>query len=202
MYVIRKKDSKATIHIDSQPAHCLVSGSTIYPEFDEENMELGWTDKNYIPAYYDIDAEGRLKEIPIEEAASRSWHQLAPTQELVDGKIVTKDEDRLIKEGLLDLAALKAQLAENVSRAAFEQRARLIPDYKLQNAALGVYADDRPEKYRATIAAFRDEVHRIEEAILRAKTAKELRSIRPNFPEAIVDSATPPTEKKLARKKQ
>jgi hypothetical protein len=62
----------------------------------------------------------------------------------------------------------------------------LIPDYKLQNAALGIYDKQTAAAYRATVNAFRAEVHRLEKEIESASTLGELRSIEPKFPETVL----------------
>ncbi|MEK6210040.1 MAG: hypothetical protein AABM64_06660 [Pseudomonadota bacterium] len=201
MHLIRDKKSKQVLFIDYAATADPQPGAAVYPAFDPATMEVGWTDQSYIPAFHDIDAAGRVVELDLDEAARRGLYQPDPTQKLVGGKLVAKSDKELVAEGLLDLAAMKAQAIEACSKAALELRAKLIPDYKLQNAALGVYDDDRLPAYRATIEAFRAEVHRLEAAIEKAKTLQDLRAITPKFPDSIISAPAGPPEDKPRRKK-
>jgi hypothetical protein len=65
-------------------------------------------------------------------------------------------------------------------------RQKLIPDYQLQNAVLGVYDEARRTVYQTTIAAFRDEFYRLKTAVENASTLAELEAITPAFPAGIV----------------
>jgi hypothetical protein len=199
MHLIRDRKSKQVLFIDYGASAAPLPGAAVYPAFDPARMEVGWTDQTYIPAFHDIDAAGNVVELDLDEAARRGLYQPAAHEKIVKGKIVAKSDKELVDEGIVDLPAMKAQLAEACSKAAFELRAKLIPDYKLQNATLGVYDDERVEAYRATVAAFRAEVKRLEGAIEKAKTLQELREIKPKFPDAIVGEPAP--EDKPRRRK-
>lgn len=187
MYLIRDRKSKQILFIDYAAQPAPTTGEAVYQGFDSTTMEIGWTDKTHIPAYCDIDATGRIVELNLDEAARRGWHRLGATQKLVNGKIVTKNEEELINEGLIDLELIKTQTIEACSKAALDLRTKLIPDYKLQNAAMGVYEEDRLPAYRATIQAFRNEFHRLKAAIEKAQSISELKLVAPQFPTSIVE---------------
>lgn len=76
-----------------------------------------------------------------------------------------------------------------INAQALTERAALAPDYQLLNAGLGVYDAERAMVLRATVNAFRSEVHRVEAAIDKAKSAKDVDGIVPKFPARLIDSA-------------
>jgi hypothetical protein len=65
-------------------------------------------------------------------------------------------------------------------------RRQLVPDHQLLNAGIGLYDDDRSQSLRDTVQAFRDEYHRLEGLVAKAKSVKELDAIKPAFPTALV----------------
>lgn len=188
MHVIRNKHSKQVLHIDYAVSEGPLPGGAVFADFEPDSMELGWTAGKHIPSYFDIDERQHVVELPLHEAAARGLHQLGPSQKLVDGEIVDKTEDELVAEGFITLEAIKTQLTEAYSKAAFQLRAQLIPDYKLQNAALGVYDDKQVAEIRATVAAFRAEFYRLKELIEKATSASALKAIEPKFPTAVVQA--------------
>lgn len=189
MHVIRDRNTKKTLYIDHSSMERAVTGDVIVDWYDDKDMELGWSDKKYIPAYYDIDSKGEIIELSLDEAAGRGLYQLSSEQKIVKGKIVDKEKDELIKEGLLDIDELKKSMLSNLSQAALVLRNKLIPDYKLNNAILGLYDDKRKADYRATIEAFRAEYHRLEEMVNKAKSYKQLTELEPRFPDHIIEAA-------------
>jgi hypothetical protein len=92
----------------------------------------------------------------------------------------------VVELSLIDLAAVKSELVRTCTQLALESRAKLLPDYKLQNAAIGVYPEEQVASFRATIDAYRAEVHRLEGQIRDAKSLAELRELAPRFPEQLL----------------
>lgn len=88
-------------------------------------------------------------------------------------------------EDTIDLELKKMEMTQKFSDLSFQERRRILPDYKLQNALLGVYDQDEKEKYQKLIKAFRDEFYRLKSKVEKAKSRKSLDKIIPNFPEAI-----------------
>lgn len=84
------------------------------------------------------------------------------------------------------LGYIKKELIHYYTTYSFQSRASLIPDYKLQNAVLGVYDEETLASYRTTIQRFRDEFYRIKEAIESAKTLEELKAVKADFPTEII----------------
>ena len=106
-----------------------------------------------------------------------------------------------IKDGIVvDLDPRPAPTLEEVRAArlrwltdlALSERDRIAPDYQLLNAGLGLYDAARTQALRATVQAFRDEVHRVEAAIAKAQSVKEIESLKPVFPTALLHPPAPP----------
>ncbi len=186
MHVIRDKQTHEVLYVDYSPSDTPRRGAAIYPDFDAQRMEVGWTGESYIPAWFDIDEQGVIQELDLIEAVKRGLYQLEPGQKLVDGKIVDMDRAELVEEGLLQLDDLKQRMLEYYEALSFQKRKELIPDYKLNNAALGVYDDRRMADYQVTIQAFREEAKRIARLINAATTVADLESIEENFPAKIL----------------
>lgn len=169
MYVVRSKQTGEILHQEpSVPGERTRKAQDVFPDFDPRTMEFGRSDQPSIPAWFTIE-RGKVREAE-------------PPPEAVPA---AEDEaDVEVPELPLDQA--KALLLEHYSAMSMDLRAQLIPDYKMQNAALGVYDDERTAAIRDTVAAFRDEYHRLEEAVQKAGSLKELARLRPRFPKAEV----------------
>lgn len=188
MHVIRDKKTTKILHIDYSRTDSAEAGKDVYQGFDADSMEIGWTAESYIPAWFDIDKKGLIRELDLDEAAVRGLYQLEPGQKLVDDKIVDMDNAELIDAGLLQLDDMKQQMREYFNALSFQKRQEIIPDYKLNNASLGVYDEQRIADYRVTIQAFRDEAKRITASIDDATGAAELEAIEAGFPSAILSA--------------
>jgi hypothetical protein len=185
MYVIRDRKTKAVLDIAQSVPGETKEPKEVFPGFDPDAMEFGRSETAAIPARFEIE-RGIVKEVeepkPAREAAARvaSAAELPPLDEL------------------------KASLLAQLSEQSFVQRRALIPEHELQNAALGIYDEPRTAAIRATVKAFRDEYHRLEEAIGKAKSPRDLQTLKLNFPTQLVASdappATPPVAKKTTRK--
>lgn len=186
MHVIRDKKSAKILYIDYSHTESASSGELVYQGFDSSTMELGWTPESYIPAWFDIDKKGVIHELDLDEAADRGLYQLEPEQKLVKGKIVDKDNAELVEEGLLRLNDIKQELVEYYNALSFHKRNELIPDYKLNNAVLGVYDDQRMADYKVTIQAFREESKRIAGLINEATKVADIEAVEENFPTSIL----------------
>ncbi len=184
MHVVREKKSGQVLFIDYSSSGKPRAAKSVYPLFDPSKMELGWTRERHIPADFDIDEKGRIVPIPVERLVSEGRVTPAPDQKVVNGRIVGKSIAELVTGGLLSLEEVKKGYLERFSHEAFLFRQQLIPDYKLQNAALGVYDEQTAESFKRTIAAFRQEFYRLKEAVEKAASVAELEAIAPNFPAA------------------
>ena len=79
------------------------------------------------------------------------------------------------------LDKLKQQKIEYFSQLAFDERAKILPEYKLINASLGVYDAIETERIRQIVEAFRSEYYRLEALCKQAKSAEELELIESNY---------------------
>jgi hypothetical protein len=165
MFVIRDKKSKAVLHIQKRAPGEHRKPEEIFPGFDPKTMEFGRSEDNAIPAAFTIE-DGIVK--PEEPPAPEAKEEKAAR--------AAKDAPA---QGLDEL---KEATLEQLSRLSFELRAKLLPDYKLQNAALGVYDEEKTQAIRDTTKAFRDEYLRLEALVKKAKSAKELQGLKANFP--------------------
>lgn len=186
MHVVRNIETREVLHIDYTDSEKALPPEQVYEEFDSSKMELGWTDKQYIPGYFSIDESGLIIELAIGEAVEQGLYKLEPEQRLKNGEITEMTKEELVNEGLSTIDKLKEEMIEYFSQLSFGKRRELIPDYKLENAAIGVYDKQRLSEYKATIQAFRDEFHRLAALIKKAKSAKYLEKITPNYPESII----------------
>ena len=154
-------------------------------QVDEGKITLAPTQK--------IVGEGENEQIvekTFSEQVAEGLIELASNQKLVGEEIVEKTSREMFDEGLITLDEFKRERIQYYSRVAFQKRNSIIPDYKLQNAALGIYDEQTTANYKATVQAFRDEFYRIKALIEEAETIDEIEAITENFPKEIV-VATP-----------
>src|SRR6185369_5076954 len=103
--------------------------------------------------------------------------QLEPDQKLVGEEIVERTTAEMLKQGLLTLDDVKQKKIQYFSDMALEKRDALLPDYKLQNALLGIYDEQTVANYKATVAAFRDEFYRLQSLVEKAGTPKKVEAV-------------------------
>lgn len=164
MYVIREKKTKEVLHVGHTVPGEERSPEELYPDWNPKTMEIGHTDATAIPAWFTIE-KGAVKETdPPKDQAGE------PAPEPVE----------------LPFDRVKEMAIQGLTEQSLRLRREIIPDYQLQNAALGVYDDVRVAAIRATVNAFRDEVNRLEAAIEKARSPKDLRGLKPHFPTALV----------------
>lgn len=159
MYVIRNKKTKQILHMQNSIPGEERKPQEIFPGFDPETMEFGKAEEQAIPGWFTIE-HGKVKPLPPPEPEPEPKLKAAP----------------------VDLEQLKAAKIQELSQRSFQLRQQLIPDHELQNAALGIYDEKRTKAIRETVKAFRDEFHRLETAVKKAKTAKQLETLQPEFP--------------------
>lgn len=188
MHIIKDTDSGEIIYVDYTYTQSVSSGEDLYPQFDSNRMAVGWTEQSYLPAHFDIDKNGNIVEIDNDELLASGLLEIEPSQKLINGKIADKSQAELIEDGLIKLDDIKQGMLELYNAISFAKRNELIPDYKLNNAALGVYDDRRMADYKVTIQAFRDEAKRITGLINGATSVADLEAIEERFPTSIVSA--------------
>lgn len=186
MYIIRDKKSKEIKCIDRRAKDAKNKAKVIYPEFDGKTMEFGYTDEDYLPADFHIDKNGKVLEWTLEEKVKAGLPELGPHEKLVNGKIVEKTLTELVKEEQLTLDEIREERIIYYSNLSFDLREELVPDYRLENAALGIYDEQRTADYRATVLAFKQEFQRLRGLIEEAKKPSDIEKIKEDFPTEIV----------------
>jgi hypothetical protein len=162
MYVVRNRESGAVLLVAPSAPGEELQATDIYPDFDPDTMELGSWDHSELPAWFTIE-NGRV--MPLDGPAPAEPAAEAPPPSLEE---------------------VKARAIAYFSRMSLELRLRLIPDYQVQNAALGIYDEARTRAIRDTIAAFRDEYHRLEAAVLAMESLDGATVPEPAFPTELV----------------
>jgi hypothetical protein len=173
MYVIREKRNKVILHmLQSAPGENR-EAREIYPEFDPETMEFGKTEEQSIPPAFTIE-DGVV--IAVEPSAERVRGAARGTP----------------KPATPSLDELKEAAIAHFSQQSFELRRALVPDYQLQNAALGLYDEQQTAAIRDIAKAFRDEFYRLKSAIEKARSIKALSEVTPNFPTEVAPAGPTP----------
>ena len=89
-------------------------------------------------------------------------------------------KDYQMSEASLDIR--KILLVNKVSDLSFSERETELPEYKLVNAALGVYSEAEKTAILDKVKAYRNEYYRVKELAENALDLKELDSIVITFP--------------------
>ena len=79
------------------------------------------------------------------------------------------------------LDEVRANKISYFSQLAFDERAKILPEYKLINASLGVYDATETNRIKAIVEAFRTEYYRLEALCKQAKSVEELEGIEANY---------------------
>ena len=70
---------------------------------------------------------------------------------------------------------------EYFSQLAFDERAKILPEYKLINASLGVYDATETARIKGIVEHYRNEFYRLEALCKQAKSVEELELIEANY---------------------
>ena len=79
------------------------------------------------------------------------------------------------------LDELRANKINYFSQLAFDERANILPEYKLINASLGVYDATETARIKGIVEAFRTEYYRLEALCKGANSIEELNNIEANY---------------------
>ncbi len=171
--------------LELAPHEKIVEGSiaekTLSEKVKDKLIELAPTQK--------IEGEGadeRIVEKPLSEQVADKLIPLAPNQKVVAEEIVTLTPRQMLDEKRINLAEYKQRQIERHSDLSFELRRAILPDYRLQSVALGIYDEKITAGIRAAVSAFRDEFYRIKGLIEKATTAKAVDAVKENFPRKTV----------------
>jgi hypothetical protein len=165
MYLIVDKTTKAILHMSNSLPGEEKKPEEIFPTFNPATMDFGRAPDQFVPVKFAIE-NGVVKD-------------LAPAQ-------ATPSEN---------LAQARERVLREITNASLNARNQLIPDFQLLNAGLGIYDAERTQGIKNTVQAFRDEVHRLQQLVADAKSAKQLEAIKPSFPTAIIPAKPASTVK-------
>ena len=79
------------------------------------------------------------------------------------------------------LDEVRANKISYFSQLAFDERAKILPEYKLINASLGVYDATETARIKGIVEAFRTEFYRLKALCENANTTNELELIEANY---------------------
>lgn len=79
------------------------------------------------------------------------------------------------------LEEIKASKINYFAQLSMECREKLVPDYKLFNASLGIYDEATTTVIKNKVIAFRNEFYRLESLVNASKTKEEVESIKDYF---------------------
>ncbi len=138
------------------------------------------------PGKYIVETDGNILSIEVKKIDRRPILDDV-TPENLDEILVSAKWFDITTENE-KLVCIKSKLINYFSDLSFQVRDQLIPNYKLQNALLGVYDKKTLSNYRLTIESFRKEFYRLKKSIEDAKTLEALKTIEPNFPKKIMSA--------------
>jgi hypothetical protein len=92
MYLVREKKSKKIIHVNPAPLRQDLKGKEIYYKFDPRTMEIGRTEGR-LPEHFEIDKEGFITELSLEEQVKRKIISLSEDETITDNQIVKIPKD-------------------------------------------------------------------------------------------------------------
>lgn len=212
MYVVIDKKTKEIIHANPAPLSQALNDKNVYHKFDPKKMKIGRVD-GALPEYFEINKKGEIIELSLDQKVESGIIELTPEEKIEDDRIVEKtlseklaegvmelrpdqklvgeeiktlSDREMLDEGKIEVKEYKKRLIESFSSMAFQKRSGLVPDYKLQNAALGIYDEQTAANIKATVEAFRDEFQRIKRLIEKAKSAKAIDAIKVRYPKKVI----------------
>lgn len=224
MYVVIDKKTKDVIHVNPAPLSQKLSPKEVYFKFDDKHMQMGCFDGD-LPEHFDIDAKGNILPLNLEEKIKRGLVKvrdadkpveasasvydeagslvLSAHQKVVGDQVVEKSQQEQVDEGLVSLEEIKSRKIEEFSQQSLAKRNTLIPDYKIHNALMGIGDENKLERYKATVEAFRQEFYRLKDEVEKAKDVKSIEKIEAKFPSEVQgEGKTSTGQKKTAHKKR
>ena len=90
-----------------------------------------------------------------------------------------------LDEELSILDEFRRKRKAEFSALALQGRNEILPDYKIQDALMGIYDDAVAVVYKKTIEAFRKEYHRLQGVIDETISLDELDKIKAKFPKTV-----------------
>lgn len=200
MYVVVDKKSRRLIHQNPAPLASNLKPEEVYYKFDANTMEIGKTDGK-LPGRFEVDKNGNIVPLPGSNPG-RQIVQNGPGQQFpgnlnhallsqsMDARQARPLGDReLYEKEQISLEEYKARRIEYFSRLSFQKRNEILPEYKVLNAALGIYDEKKTEMIKSTILAFKEEFKRVRDMIDGASTAEVVALAEALFPKRLLAAA-------------
>ena len=157
-------------------------GDKIVPKTLTEQWEEGLIQIPPTQKIGKVNGVEQIVEKTLLEQVEEKIIELAQNQKVVNNEIVILNDRQMFDEKRLDLEEYKRLKIEYFSRLAFEKRAEILPEYKIQNAALGVYNKQKTEEIKNTILSFKQEFKTIKGEVESAKTADDVDKVKDSYP--------------------
>jgi len=176
------KDGLITISPEQE-----IIDNQIVPKSLEKKVQEGLITLSSNQKLIGKDKDAQIVPKTLTEMVEDGTIKLLPTQKIENDLIITKNDHELIDEGIINLDDYKQRKIQLISELSFKIRSDFLPDYKLQNAALGIYDEAKTAVIKATVQAFKDEYNRLEGLVMQAPDANAVDAITPNFPDKLIE---------------
>jgi hypothetical protein len=115
---------------------------------------------------------------------------LSEIPELIENKTINVPPEELLQDELVTFDYYKKLKIDQFSQMAFDIRNDFLPDYKIQNALIGIYGETMEADIRTTIQVFRDEFYNLKKQVEEAKDMETIVAIRENYPREMIKAGT------------
>jgi hypothetical protein len=105
-----------------------------------------------------------------------------PIYDSKENKVVEYSDIEFVK----DPSTFKIKKIQELSEKSFSERQKILPDYKLLNAGIGIYTEEEIKSFNNTIQAFRDEFYRVKDLIENSTSKEEIDNIKILFPTSLI----------------
>jgi len=167
MFLIVDKKAKAILHMSNSIPGEDKKPEEVLPQFDPVAMEFGRAAEQYVPVRFTIE-NGVVKDL--------------------EPPLSTPQET---------LAQARARVLREITNTSLANRARLIPDYQIMNAGLGLYDQQRTQAIRTRCKPFVPKCSAWKRLSLRSGRSRSLPpSSQPSFPTEVLSPPRPVSNQK------
>lgn len=153
--------------VDKTPSE-LLAGNLIKLNWDQKIIGSGEEERIVTKSPKELVKEGLWK--------------LSPNQKIEGNEVVTYTDAEMCTKGYITLDQYKNRKLGEFSALSFQLMEVIVPHYKLLNAGMGIYDEAEYESIKATIQAFRDEYHNLEQQVEAAPDLQAVQTIKENYP--------------------
>ncbi len=112
--------------------------------------------------------------------------QLSEIPELIENNTIDLSPEELLQDELITFDYYKKMKIDQFSQMSFDIRNEFLPDYKIQNALMGIYGETTEADIIVTIQAFRDEFYNLKNQIEEANNIETIMAIKENYPKEMI----------------